>query len=373
MSDTGPQASKITSARVVPPGAPPSRTVAAAAQCDADGDHARAVHLLAEGARQGDVDAMTDLGMRLLVGYQGPFRPDEGTDLIVKAANLGGAAAAAQLAVLAAIGMHLEQSWQTAMAAIVFSAELGWPRARGQLRVLSADRELAAQDLDAERPDPTLWRRLAAAIDLNRWHQPSPGVDLCKSPLVRHLPGLASKEVCEWMIERARGRLTRATVYDAAKHEDSANETRTNTLALFNLTNSDLVSVLIQTQICANTGVSFRQLEPLSVLHYDVGEEIIEHFDFVDPDAPSSYDQQVAEYGQRILTYLLYLNDDYTGGETEMPAIGISHKGTLGGGFFFVNVRENEQPDLRTLHAGRPPTRGEKWVVSQWVRSGFMF
>ena len=350
-----------------------SDTVAAAAQCDARGDHERAVSLLAEGARQRDVDAMTELGQRLLVGYHAPYLPKDGTDLIVKAANLGGAAAAGQLAVLAAIGMHLEQSWKTAMAAIVFSAELGWPRARGQLRVLSADRELAAHEVHAERPDPTLWRRLAAAIDLNRWHQPSPGVDLSKSPLVRHLPGLASKEVCQWMIERSRGRLTRATAYDRVKEQDTADETRTNTLALFNLTNSDLVSVLIQTQICANTGVSFRQLEPLSVLHYDVGQQIIEHFDFVDPDAPASFNQQVAEYGQRILTYLLYLNEDYTGGETDMPVLGISHKGQLGGGLFFVNVLENEKPDLRTLHAGRPPKSGEKWVVSQWVRSGSMF
>jgi prolyl 4-hydroxylase len=347
--------------------------VAEAAQHDARADHERAVKLLAEGVQQGDVEAMTELGKRLLVGYQAPFSPDEGTQLIIKAANLGGGAAAAQLAVLAAIGMHVKQSWQTALAAIVFSAELGWLRARGQLRVLSADRELAAQDLHADNPDPTLWRRLANTIDLNRWHQPSSsGVTLCESPLVRHLPSLVSREVCQWMIERARPRLTRALVYDAVEDKSTANQTRTNTVALFNTTNADLVSVLIQVQICANTGVSFRQLEPLSVLHYDIGEQIIEHFDFVDPDAPT-FDQQVAEYGQRKITFLLYLNDDYTGGETELPKIGVAHKGNLGGGLYFVNIRGNDEPDLRTLHAGRPPIRGEKWVVSQWVRSRATF
>jgi prolyl 4-hydroxylase len=274
--------------------------------------------------------------------------------------------------VLAAIGMHVEQSWSTALAAAVFSAELGSHRARGQLRVLSSDRELAAQDLHTETPDPKLWRRLADTIDLKRWHEPSPGVSLCESPLVRHLPGLIPRHVCEWMIEHARPRLTRALVYDAVEDKSTANQTRTNTVALFNVTNSDLVSVLIQVQMCANTGVSFRQLEPLSVLHYDVGEQIIEHFDFVDPDAPT-FDQQVAEYGQRMITFLLYLNEDYTGGETELPKIGISHKGQLGGGFYFVNIRGNDEPDLRTLHAGRPPIRGEKWVVSQWVRSRATF
>jgi prolyl 4-hydroxylase len=341
-------------------------------QCDARGDHERAIRLLADGARRGNVDAMTYLGKRLLAGYQAPFEPKQGTELIIQAANLGGAAAAGQLAVLAAMGMHLEQSWKTALSAIVFSAELGSPEARGQLRVLSDDRELAARDLDAQNPDPTLWRRLADTIDLNRWHQPSPGTTLCESPVVRHVPGLVSKEVCRWMIEHARPRLTRALVYDAVEDKSTANQTRTNTLALFNVTNSDLVSVLIQVQICANTGVAFQQLEPLSVLHYDVGEQIIEHFDFVDPDAPT-FDQQVAEYGQRMITFLLYLNEDYSGGETELPKIGISHKGELGGGLYFVNIRGNEEPDLRTLHAGRPPIRGEKWVISQWVRSRATF
>ena len=374
MSETSRQAAAATGAGapVVPPGVEVSRKVAEVAECDARGDHERAVRLLADWTQQGDVDAMTELGKRLLVGFQAPFEPRQGTELIIKAANLGGAAAAGQLAVLAAIGMHIEQSWQTALAAIVFSAELGWPKARGQLRVLSADRELAAHDLHAENPDRKLWRRLADTIDLNRWHQPSPGVNLCESPLVRHLPGLVSRDVCQWMIEHARPRLTRALVYDAVEDKSTANQTRTNTVALFNVTNSDLVSVLIQVQICANTGVSFRQLEPLSVLHYDVGEQIIEHFDFVDPDAPT-FDQQVAEYGQRKITFLLYLNEDYAGGETELPKIGISHKGQLGGGFYFVNIRGNDEPDLRTLHAGRPPIRGEKWVVSQWVRSRATF
>lgn len=354
------------------PRAHSSSKVAEAAQCDARGDHEQAVNLLAQGARQGDVDAMTHLAQRLLVGYQAPFLPQEGADLIVRAANLGGAAAAAQLAVLAAIGMHLEQSWETALAAIVFSAERGWPRAQGQLRVLSADRELAAQHLGTDKPDPTLWRRLADAIDLNRWHHPAPGLNLCEAPLVRRFPDLVSAQVCQWMIEHARGRLTRALVYDAVTYEETANETRTNTAALFNITNADLVCVLIQVHMCANTGLSFRQLEPLSVLHYDVGEQIVEHFDFIDPQLPD-HDQQIARHGDRVLTFLLYLNEDYTGGETEMPQIGLSHKGRLGEGLFFVNVLDNGEPDVRTLHAGRPPLRGEKWIVSQWARSRITF
>ncbi|MEJ0039722.1 MAG: hypothetical protein WDO68_27395 [Gammaproteobacteria bacterium] len=34
-----------------------------------------------------------------------------------------------------------------------------------------------------------------------------------------------------------------------------------------------------------------------------------------------------------------------------------------------MNSLPDMQPDLRMLHAGRAPTRGEKWIVSQFVRS----
>ena len=155
----------MTDPRATSLGAQPSTKVAEAAQFDSQGNHERALQLLAEAAKQGDVEAMTRLGKRLLTADYAPYLPDRGTELIVKGANLGGAEAAAQVAVLAAIGMHLPQSWPTAMAAIVFSAERGSSAAQGQLRVLAADRELAAS-----RTDPSLWRRLAGTIDLNRWH-----------------------------------------------------------------------------------------------------------------------------------------------------------------------------------------------------------
>ena len=120
------------------------------------------------------------------------------------------------------------------------------------------------------------------------------------------------------------------------------------------------------------TGVAFRQLEPLSVLHYGTGEQSTEHFDFVDPLTPH-YDEEVTAKGERIVTFLLYLNDDYDGGRTEFVNLGIAHKGQCGEGLFFVNALQNGTPDRRTLHAGRPPTRGEKLVVSQFIRNRATF
>src|SRR5688572_25362561 len=99
-----------------PMSSPPSAHVVEAALWDSRGDHGRALGVLAAASEQGDVDSMTQLGKRLLTADRAPYAPDRGTELIVKGANLGGAEAAAQLAVMSAIGMHVPQSWPTAMA-----------------------------------------------------------------------------------------------------------------------------------------------------------------------------------------------------------------------------------------------------------------
>jgi prolyl 4-hydroxylase len=103
------------------------------------------------------------------------------------------------------------------------------------------------------------------------------------------------------------------------------------------------------------------------VLHYEPGEEFLPHFDFLDVSQPGPA-KDVAGRGQRVLTFLIALNDDYDGGETEFPEIGKRWKGRKGSGLFFWNVEPDGTPDRLTRHAGLPPTRGEKWLLSQWIR-----
>jgi hypothetical protein len=105
-----------------------------------------------------------------------------------------------------------------------------------------------------------------------------------------------------------------------------------------------------------------------TILHYSVGQEITNHFDFLNPDIPN-YEEEVRRRGERIITFLIYLNDDYGGGETEFPELGVRHKGTRREGLFFVNALPSGKPDKRMVHAGRPPTSGEKWIVSQFIRN----
>jgi len=347
-----------------------SPDVERAEHCDATGAHGDAITHLAKGARKHDVEATTRLGKRLLVGDRAPCLPNDGARFVAEASERGGAEAAAVLAVLYAVGASRGHDVSSGLESLIVAAERGWPAAQAQLEVLAGVPEAPgdAYGVDgsvATMPHAGHWRALGQAVDLKAWQSAPASADLSAAPLVRSYPQFASPRVCRWFIERSRGRLSRALVYEAISKEVMARPTRTNTAAAFNLVDTDLVFVLAQLRMAACLGMPLRHFEAVTVLHYDAGEEIAEHYDFIDPNLPD-YRQQIAQ-GDRVVTFLVYLNDGYGAGQTAFPRLGIDHKGTCGEAVYFVNAG-NGRADTRTLHAGRTPVGGEKWIISQFVR-----
>jgi prolyl 4-hydroxylase len=68
------------------------------------------------------------------------------------------------------------------------------------------------------------------------------------------------------------------------------------------------------------------------------------------------------------VTILLYLSDDYEGGETSFPKAGCSFRGRIGDALLFRNVTESREPDPMAIHAGLPVRRGAKIIASRWIR-----
>ncbi len=334
---------------------------------DAAGRRRESLALLSRAAGAGDLAAMRTVGLRILLGDGAPALGVQGVGLIQDAARGGDAEAAGLAAVLAGAGIYRPQDWDEALDWLVRAAELGSARARGALGVLCADAALGA---DADAPDASadLWRRLRESVDIAALTTPPSARILHDDPSIRAFSDFASPRMCAWITGRAGGRLSRAEVYDAVTQTVQAHETRTNSAARFALADTDLVQIILQARIAAAVDTPFGHLEASAVLHYAEGEQITEHFDFIDPDAPD-HDLQVARDGQRMATFLVYLNDDYESGETEFPRLGVSHKGEAGEALVFVNALPNGKADVRTVHAGRPPRNGEKWIVSQFIRN----
>lgn len=65
---------------------------------------------------------------------------------------------------------------------------------------------------------------------------------------------------------------------------------------------------------------------------------------------------------------IVYLNDVEEGGETVFPTLGLSVVPRRGCGLYFEYTNSQRQVDQKTLHAGAPIVRGEKWVLTKWMR-----
>jgi prolyl 4-hydroxylase len=321
---------------------------------DAAGRHEDSINVLARAAGARDLAAISELGHRLLVGDRAPSLPLEGFQFVVDAARGGEGRALARLAALTAAGVHVPQDWPRALVLLGAAAAAGDAAARGQLRCLQGE------------VGPADWPAQAAAVRLGDWLSPAPSQPLHDK--IHRVARLAPPPVCEWLIGRARGHLQPARVYDAVDRRELVHSMRSNTVANFNFATFDVVQFLVQARMALTCGMPVLNCEAPMVLHYDVGEQITPHFDFIDVRAPD-YEQQIREQGQRMVTFLLYLNDAYDGGETTFPELGIVHRGTGGDGLYFINAHADGAPDRSMLHTGSPPTAGEKWIVSQFIRS----
>jgi prolyl 4-hydroxylase len=315
---------------------------------DAAGRHDEAIDCLARATKLGSVEAKTRLAKRLLVGDRAPLLWREGAVFMKEAAERGGAEAAALLAVLVAAGFGGRHDWKAAVQLARVAATRGWQSAAAQLEVLAS--------------------ATGGTMDVEAWAPVPPGLALHDGPDIRLFRSFLNDDICSWLIERSRHRLVRARVYDAGSKTDIVSETRTNTSAGFNLVETDLVHLMVQTRIAHASGLPLVNMEGATVLHYDVGEEIENHYDFVEPSIPD-YEQEIATRGERVMTFLVYLNDGYAAGETDFPRLGVTHKGRRGEGLFFRNALPDGTPDRRSWHAGRPPREGEKWILSQFIRN----
>jgi prolyl 4-hydroxylase len=108
-------------------------------------------------------------------------------------------------------------------------------------------------------------------------------------------------------------------------------------------------------------GFNISHFEPLSILKYTVGQQYREHKDFF-----NNINSKITE-NDRFATAILYLNDDFDGGETFFKHLKITVKPKKGSLLFF-DYKYNHELNMLTRHQGLPVYRGTKYIATQWIR-----
>jgi prolyl 4-hydroxylase len=170
------------------------------------------------------------------------------------------------------------------------------------------------------------------------------------------------------MINLAAPQVTRSQIVDARTGETRADPMRTSSHVTLGPRQHDHVLEALERCISQVSGMSVLNGEFPQILRYRPGEEFTPHVDFFNESEAGAY-QSLADGGQRAQTVLIYLNDDYTGGNTTFPLLQLDLRSRRGDILHFHNIDANSVGYRDTLHAGMPVMTGEKWLFSQWIRS----
>lgn len=114
------------------------------------------------------------------------------------------------------------------------------------------------------------------------------------------------------------------------------------------------------------TGIPKENQESLQVALYEPFGKFNEHIDACTYHDKDYCDKINRFAGQRRSTLLVYLNDGFTGGETEFVNIGLKIKPETGKAILFWNVDQDENILENSKHRGNPVYDGEKWICTKW-------
>ena len=180
--------------------------------------------------------------------------------------------------------------------------------------------------------------------------------------MVKEYENFITDEECQFMIEAAQKQFMRTTtlgkeiegyrVADGAWLNDS----------------SEIVKNY-RKKVSEISGFPTENMELIHIVKYEVGGEYKSHHDFFHP-GEGYYDNEMKRGGQRSKTALVYLNEDFTGGETEFPKVNIRIQPQKRKLVLWDNAFEDESPDYDSLHAGLPVISGTKYIAVIWIRFG---
>ncbi|KAL1542867.1 putative prolyl 4-hydroxylase 3 [Salvia divinorum] len=171
-----------------------------------------------------------------------------------------------------------------------------------------------------------------------------------------------SKEECEYLIKLATPRMKKSKVVDSKTGKSKESRNRTSS-GMFVERGQDKVIRAIEKRIADYTLIPVEHGENLQVLHYEVGQKYVPHYDYFVNELFTR------NGGQRMATLLMYFTVA-ANGEPERAKKGISVKPKMGDALLFWNMRPDATLDPLSLHGSYPVIKGDKWSCTKWMHVG---
>lgn len=178
------------------------------------------------------------------------------------------------------------------------------------------------------------------------------------------IPKFVSDEEVAHLLALAEGKWQRSTVVDNKTGQSVVEDYRTGEVVAVDRTSQ---VAAIEERIANATGTKTKQGEGLQLVKYGPGERYKVHHDWFDP-AVEGHRSLLKSGGQRIKTALICLKSADEGGETEFPNLGTTVKLDVGDLLMWDNLDAQGQVTPKSDHIGCPVVKGEKVVMTRWIR-----
>lgn len=174
---------------------------------------------------------------------------------------------------------------------------------------------------------------------------------------------LLSVDECNTIIDMAEPKIQKSTVLS-----DNPNHPGRTSSHVFLRTNSNLLEK-IDNIVYSYLQIPIEHYEDLQVVNYKSTQRYNAHYDTCDPSEEICKNDMERFGSLRYATFIIYLNDNFTGGETEFPKHNFKAKPKIGKAVLFFNLNDdNSNRRDNSFHGGLPPIVGEKWMCNKWIR-----
>jgi prolyl 4-hydroxylase len=131
--------------------------------------------------------------------------------------------------------------------------------------------------------------------------------------------------------------------------------------------NDHVIGTVIK-RVCDITDIPFENAEKMQVVKYEPNGFYIDHFDASCDDRKECVEFE-KNGGQRVLTMIIYLNDDFTGGTTRFKNLQTEFQPVKNNGLLFYSLqKDGDKCHPLSLHSGMPVKTGEKYIANIWLR-----
>ena len=179
----------------------------------------------------------------------------------------------------------------------------------------------------------------------------------------KEIPNFLSHDECNLIIDQCQDNFIKSAIYKGALNTyHPIRESYQHTL---DDDNDMLDNISNRIAILTNTNVE--EQEKITVIKYNSNGYYYNHYDAC--GAKNDYCKKMIEnYNNkdRLYTVIIYLNDDYIGGETVFPNLNKHIKPEKGKAILFKNIDSNGNIIKKSLHRGNPVT-GVKYICNIWI------